>query len=61
MRAWADGRVAGADFTIRAYKSRLLRAEQLADEEAQLAAAAEAESDILEEEEWDPVVALLLL
>ncbi|KAK1865333.1 hypothetical protein I4F81_007866 [Pyropia yezoensis] len=61
MRAWADGRVAGADVTVRACKNRLLRAEKLAEDEAQLAAAAEAESDILEEEEWDPVVAFLLL
>eukprot|EP00170_Pyropia_yezoensis_P000351 contig_2052_g352 len=61
MRAWADGRVAGADVTIRAYKNRLLRAEKLAEDEAQLAAAVEAESDILEEEEWDPVAAFLLL
>lgn len=61
MRAWTDGRVAGADVTIRAYLNRLLRAEKLAEDEAQLAASAEAENDILEEEEWDPVVAFLLL
>lgn len=61
MRAWADGRVTGPDATIWAYKTRLLRAENLAENEAQLAAAAEAESDLLEEAEWDPVIAFLLL